>query len=215
MHFSKITSSVAGLFSALGLSAVLVSACSTSNTSIPSDGGVATCRQPGGPVSGAQDTHCKLPDGGTKAQETNPASCHPDAGAGDAGTAGDGGMEELPGGMYNAEGDDDDCKYHVKWSSNPVCQGSNVTFTVTLTNKGDGTPVKGAPVRAEVFLNDTHPAPNTDQNSAEGATGTYTVGPIKFDAAGKWTVRFHFHEECADLIEDSQHGHAAFFVNVP
>jgi hypothetical protein len=65
-----------------------------------------------------------------------------------------------------------------------------------------------------VFLNDTHPAPNTDQKSTEGPDGTYRVGPIRFDGKGQWTVRFHFHEDCDDS-ETSPHGHAAFFVSVP
>jgi hypothetical protein len=41
------------------------------------------------------------------------------------------------------------------------------------------------------------------------------VGPIVFDQPGKWVVRFHFFENCDDLVEDSPHGHAAFYVQVP
>jgi hypothetical protein len=37
---------------------------------------------------------------------------------------------------------------------------------------------------------------------------------VRFDASGKWTVRFHFSADCADAV-DSPHGHVAFFVNVP
>jgi hypothetical protein len=28
-------------------------------------------------------------------------------------------------------------------------------------------------------------------------------------------VRFHLHENCSDVPEDSPHGHAAFYVSVP
>jgi hypothetical protein len=175
-------------------------------------------------VSGAADTHC-TGDAGPITQAVNAASCTPDAGGIDAGPD-DGGAPMYGDTMFNAEGDDDDCKYHVKWTSSPIRQGSDVTFTVTVTTK-DGTPGpmrplpgEGSnglyPIRAEVYLNDTHPAPNTTQTSVETATqGTYTVGPIKFDASGKWTVRFHFHEMCADLLDDSPHGHAAFYVQLP
>jgi len=145
------------------------------------------------------------------------ASCHPDGGivmdasvpmddAG-AGTFGDT--------MNNAEGDDDDCKYHVKWTSTPVCEGTGgVTFTVTATKKADGSWLTGAGPDAEVFLNDTHPSPSAGK-STETGPGVYTMGPIQFDAPGKWTVRFHFYGECDDGPADSPHGHAAFFVNVP
>ena len=118
--------------------------------------------------------------------------------------------------LSNGEGDDDDCKYHVKWSGAAIRQGGDVAFTVTVTTKSDGKPAVGTPIRAEVYLNDTHPGPNTNQKSVETSTpGTFTVGPVRFDASGKWTVRWHFHEECSDLLDDSPHGHIAFFVQVP
>src|SRR5437867_328431 len=69
--------------------------------------------------------------------------------------------------------------------------------------------------RAEVYLSDVHPAPNTRQKPVEESPGTYTVGPIRFDAPGQWTVRFHFFEECADVLEESPHGHVAFLAQVP
>jgi hypothetical protein len=181
----------------------LIAACTSSST---------PAGPTGGPVAGAQDTHC-----GTKVQATSAAACHPDAGAPDAGPAeGDGGAtSEYGDTMFNSEADDDDCKYHVKWSADAIRQSADVTFTVTVTKKAESAPLAGAPVRAEVFLDDTHPAPNTKQASKETASGTYTVGPIRFDKTGRWTVRFHFSEECEDLLETSPHGHAAFFVDVP
>jgi hypothetical protein len=45
--------------------------------------------------------------------------------------------------------------------------------------------------------------------------GTYSVGPVRFDQAGRWFVRFHFYETCSDAPEDSPHGHVAFWVDVP
>jgi hypothetical protein len=166
----------------------------------------------GGPVSGAKDAHC-----GSKVQPTSQDACHPDAGAPqDDGGADDAGDTPAYGPtMYNDEADDDDCKYHVKWSADAIRQGSDVTFTVIATAKSDGKPLTGSPVRAEVYLNDTHPAPNTKQASKETTAGTYSVGPIRFDQPGQWTVRFHFFENCVDLLDTSPHGHAAFFVSVP
>ena len=162
----------------------------------------------GGPVTGPADAHCN----GKPAQPTSQASCHltSDAGAD---------MADYGDTLDNSEGDDDDCKYHVKWTASAVAENEDVTFTVVVTNKTDGSPVVGAAPAgfsmAEVFLNDTHPAPNTDQKAPESPPGTYAVGPIQFDAAGKWTVRFHLFEDCTDLAEDSPHGHAAFYVQVP
>jgi hypothetical protein len=71
-------------------------------------------------------------------------------------------------------------------------------------------------------LNDTHVAPNIDQRPPVGdqhvveePPGTYTIGPVVFDEAGDWTVRFHFNELCCDVVPDSPHGHAAFHIHVP
>jgi hypothetical protein len=174
----------------------------------------------GGPVSGPTDTHCVgVPDQATSQADCDlvgPADAGPpaaDAGSGYGVT------------MYGTEGDDDDCKYHVTWTSSAISENSNVTFTVVATNKTDGTPLTGpgpttgvmagANVFAEVYLDDTHPAPNSPQASDETSPGTYAVGPILFDAPGKWTVRFHFYENCSDIADDSPHGHAAFYVDVP
>jgi 5-hydroxyisourate hydrolase-like protein (transthyretin family) len=96
-----------------------------------------------------------------------------------------------------------------------VQQNNDATFTVTATQKAAGTPATGANVDLEVFLNDTHPAPNSGQHTTENGNGTYTIGPVRFDAAGQWTIRFHLHEECADEAPDSPHGHAAFYLHVP
>ncbi len=163
---------------------------------------------------------------GVPAQPTSQADCHLTAAA-DAGPgAGGGAVSDYGVTMFDSEGDDDDCKYHVKWTATPIGENEDVTFTVVATNKTDNSPLTGpapttgvaagANVYAEVYLNDTHPAPNDrTQTSDETTPGTYAVGPIQFDAPGKWTVRFHFFEDCSDIADDSPHGHAAFYVDVP
>ena len=178
---------------------------------------------------------------GVTPQTVSGASCNvQDAGAassGDAGTPpGDAGAMPAPGpcdengtdGAYGStqfgtEADDDDCKYHVSYTVSPVCENSGTYFVVTanyLTN--NGAPLTGASTFAELCLSDTHPAPVVDsrppsgkQQVVEGPPGTYTIGPVQFDAPGNWTVRFHFNEFCCDVAPDSPHGHAAFLVTVP
>jgi hypothetical protein len=169
----------------------------------------------GGPVTGALDTHCKDVDGGVIAtvvgecmmgtEPVDAAAPEPDGGAP---------TSDYGDTLFNGEGDDDDCKYHVKWTATAIRAKSNVTFDVTLTKLADMTPATGAGVRAEIFLTETHPAAPPPA-ATESAGGTYAVGPINFDTAGDWTVRFHFYESCNDAPEDSPHGHAAFFVHVP
>ena len=180
---------------ACGVAVAIIAACSGSD-------GPA-----GGPVTGAADTHCTLADGGVEAQPVSMASC--------ALTGGDAGLIDYGPPRFNAEADDDDCKYHVKFTSTPVRQNSDVSLTVTATQKAGGAAATAANLFADVFLSDTHPAPNSGQHTTETAPGTYQVGPVRFDAAGRWTIRFHLHAECTDTAPDSPHGHVAFFVDVP
>ncbi len=162
----------------------------------------------GGPVDGAADTHCQ----GVTPVLTDPAVCD---GVGEGEGEGDAGDDDYGATMFNTEGDDDDCKYHVKYSVSDVTEGADVTFTVTATKLADNdAPAAGANARAEVFLDDNHPAPNAGTATTEGDAGVYTITPVRFDAPGRWTVRFHFYENCVDS-ETSQHGHAAFFIDVP
>jgi hypothetical protein len=206
--------------------ALAVAACTSTNTTPdagPSDAAPATCASPGEPTPGPKDTHCTASDGGTTVQATSMASCHPDATAPDGG-----GGCPYGDSMFGQESDDDDCKYHVKWTASPICEGSaGVKFTVTVTHKDDGSILTGANTIAEVFTTSPgydagvcdnaspHPSPSTDGvPMAESPPGTYTRN-IVFDKAGQWTVRFHFHEECADVFPDSPHGHAAYLVTVP
>lgn len=90
-----------------------------------------------------------------------------------------------------------------------VCFGGN------LTSLNDGAAVAGAKPFADVFLGaPSHPAPLTRQTYHETAAGSYSIGPIWFDAPGKWTTRFHFFPDYCDEPA-SPHGHAAFYVYVP
>jgi len=122
--------------------------------------------------------------------------------------------ETDPDVRFGTSASDDDCKYRVEWSSAAGSADHQTIFTVKVTNAADGTPVTGANPSAEVFLSDTHPAPNSGQTASETSPGVYTVGPVEFDETGRWTVRFHFFESCADS-ETSPHGHVAFYVTAP
>ena len=195
--------------SALG-TCLLVVACS-SKTDAPVNLSFSSAAA----VAGA-DNHC-----GGKTVTVDPAVCHVVAPAEDAaqtqGDAGDGGASSTP--EYGptqpgSEGDDDDCKYHVKWQSTSVAENADVTFQIVATVRKDSSPLAGATPYAEIYLNDMHPAPNTPVVTTETAPGTYTIGPVRFDAPGSWNVRFHFNDMCNDS-ETSPHGHAAFFVKVP
>ena len=176
----------------------------------------------GGPAPGSADTHCIDPvTGQLDTQATSATDCQfmppPDAALPpDApGTTGPDAPPEFGATMYGTEGNDDDCKYHVTWSSTPIYEADNVFFTVVATTLVDNQPATGANIYAEVYLSDTHEAPPTNQSAVESPPGTYKVGPIQFDAPGTWTVRFHLHENCLDYSDESPHGHAAFFVDVP
>lgn len=189
------------------------------------DAGPASCAAPGMPTAGPADDHC-----GGATQATDPASCFPDTT--DAGPPEDTGVPEVDAGVppceygetvFGHEADDDDCKYHVSWTSTPICEGSaGVFFTVVATSTVDGSPATGADIRAETFVTSGaacdvatgHPGPNTFAHLAEGPPGTYS-GAIQFDQAGQWTVRFHLYDECSDEPEDSPHGHVGFRLTVP
>lgn len=205
---------VAGLSTcALGFMALLTPACSSSKTDTPTSGATSTAAAVAGPAS----THCS----GKPVVVVSQAACHVDADAGrapntDAGDT-DAGAEQAPDygpTQYGSEGQDDDCKYHVKWESTAVAMGSDVTFTIVATTRSNSAPLAGAMPYAEIFLDETHPAPNTPVKTVETSPGTFAIGPVRFDKAGNWNVRFHFHAECTDS-EESPHGHVAFFVKVP
>lgn len=169
----------------------------------------------GGAVVGALDVHCQQ-GGVARVQPVNPSSCRatPDLSGGQA-DMGAGVESEYGETQYNDEGSDDDCKYRVKFTTTPVRKGTAVTFTAMMTSLATSQPVTGAMTAPEVFLSDIHPAPNSGASTTESPPGTYVIGPVMFDEPGKWTMRFHFFEDCTDSIEDSPHGHVAFYINVP
>jgi hypothetical protein len=122
----------------------------------------------------------------------------------------------------------------VKWTSTPIAENQDVTFTVTANYKTNGMPAAGMPTGSpctgwpveglntqnffaeQGYSDPTHPPPNTNQVVAETSTkGTYTIGPVQFDKPRQWFVRFHFFELCSDIASDSPHGHAAFYIHVP
>jgi hypothetical protein len=176
-----------------------------------SDGSASSCTSSngGGPVAGAADRHC-YDDGGGHFVTYDPAQCSVDAG-----NDGSGGASDFGDTMYGTSGNDDDCKYAVSYSVAPICENDGVSFTVTLKDAVTLAPVTYAgTVRIEAFLTDTHPANTSATTSTLTAPGVYKIGPVAFDAAGTWTVRFHFFEDCTDS-PTSPHGHAAFFVKVP
>lgn len=189
---------IAGLATLAGLGII---ACSSDDD----DGSTSSVATTAAAVQGAVDAHCT----GTTTVEAAACQAAPEEETGD-----ESGTSEYGPTRYNADSDDDDCKYHVAWKATPVGQNRDVSFTVTLTNKATGAPVTDAPVRLEIFLDEMTPAPNSSPKQTNGAPGEYTVGPVRFDKAGNWNVRFHFFENCNDN-EHSPHGHAAFFVAVP
>ncbi len=210
--------------------AAILAACSSSPPSHrPSeafDAAAETCASPGEATPGPADDHCA----GGVVRTTSEASCFVDGGgAGDVGDAGDACVYGDT--HFGNESDDDDCKYHVVWTSGPICENAEVPFTVTLTHLSDGSPATGIPsgIILELFVPatldaacDVHAIAGGPLSISFGQSLTETTpgsgvyeGPIVFNGPGEWTLRFHIHEECTDALPDSPHGHAAFHIDVP
>lgn len=204
------------------------------NLGCSSNSGTPGATFPSGEIIGPPDSHCAAPDGGLTIQTIgvchvldparlppSPATCgvtfSEDAGTPvstvDASTNGYGST------MYGSAGNDDDCKYYVSWIATSIRENADTYFTVTVLRLQDMKPATCAGVIPDVFLDPLdggipkHGLPATPP-SPEIMPGVYKVGPLRFDQPGTWTARFHFFEECTDS-DDSPHGHAAFFVNVP
>ena len=95
----------------------------------------------GGPADGSADMHCIDPSTGQPiTQATSQTDCQfrppPDAALPpDApGTTGPDAAPEFGPTMYGTVGNDDDCKYHVTWTSTPIYENDNVFFTVVATD---------------------------------------------------------------------------------
>lgn len=156
----------------------------------------------GGVVVGALDDHCA----GVEPVVVSQASCDATPPVGDV---------EMPETHYNAEADDDDCKYHVSFTTSPVRRNENVTFTVTASLlAGAKGPVTGADIGIEGVVGTLNVLPNNGTTTKESTPGVYTISPVKFDKAGRWTITYHLFETCHDLV-DSPHGHASFYIDVP
>ena len=222
----------------VGATLVLGGCNGTSNNS--SDGSAPVADSPAGVVIGPLDHHCVAGDGGLTVQTigvcdvddpgsvpSNAANCGvtfdrdagvaatPDAGATDTSDAGATDTSDYGPTMYGSAGNDDDCKYFISWVATPIVENQDTYFTVTAVRLSDMQPATCAGVRADTSLSITHGAPPPAAPAPEIAPGVYKVGPIKFDAKGRWTERFHLFEECSDDPEDSPHGHAAFYIDVP
>ena len=191
------------------------------------------CSGKGGPVNGAEDDHCVDSKGDVVARAVG--KCSTGVGDGTSGAGGEGGDEhDHAGGAGGAHGDepeeeehavlfgnhaaDDDCKYDVAFTTSCVEVNKPVTFTVTLKELASGKAATGAkPDSPEVYLADdpSHISPSIGIKAPEDPNGTYAIGPIAFDKSGRWVIRFHYFETCSDVPEDSPHGHAAFYIDVP
>ncbi|HKO92482.1 MAG TPA: hypothetical protein VJU61_15075 [Polyangiaceae bacterium] len=170
------------------------------------------CVAGGGPVaSSAGDTHCLDSAGQDIIQPIG--ACATGAAASDDHEH----PEEQLGIFYGRAASDDACKYEVSFTNTCITLNQPVTFTVALKRKGDGTPASGAaPANPEIYMVDEpHVSPSNGITAPERSPGVYDIGPIVFDRAGRWVVRFHFFETCSDLLEDSPHGHVAFYIDVP
>jgi hypothetical protein len=199
---------MAGLLAALSLALFANAACSSSGDSNAG----STCAGGGGPVTGSADNHCVDSSGAAVTQAIG--MCAAD-GSSSVGTTG--GMDEPFDVRYSNVAYDDDCKYSVSFQNSCIRLNAPVTFTVTLKRKTDGSAASGAiPDSPEIYLADdpSHISPSNNIKAPEAPSGVYAIGPVVFDKAGRWIVRFHFFESCSDLPEDSPHGHVAFYIDV-
>jgi hypothetical protein len=211
------------LMGAFGAVVALGAACSEDDE--PAKPAVCLDAAASGLVAGPESTHCVAEGGSAIVQVIGACVSGGEAeeeheheeGAADAGETHEHDEEEHEP-NFGSAADDDDCKYRVSFTNTCVAVNQPVSFTLSLTRKFDGQPGAGTnPAFPEVFLeNDpTHISPSNDITANEGRDGTYDIGPIVFDAPGRWVIRFHYFESCSDVVEDSPHGHAAFYIDVP
>ena len=88
--------------------------------------------------------------------------------------------------MDGTEGDDDDCKYHVSYTTAPLCENDGIYFVVTASYlTRSGAPLTGACASAELCLSDTHPAPVADGRPPRGTAGGRRAAGHVHDWAGR------------------------------
>ncbi|HXK20136.1 MAG TPA: hypothetical protein VNG33_20130 [Polyangiaceae bacterium] len=161
-------------------------------------------------------------NGGTSNSETPSAGT---GGVADCNFAHDAGYGDP---LYNDAGDDDECKYHMSWTSTPVEKNKPFSVMVKATNLQTGAPLGNLPdqepgtvalSRIEPFVpcDPVHLAPTStleDQRVTETGPGEFSVSPLVFDESGRWEMRFHFYGDCFNNSA-TPHAHIAFFVDVP
>jgi hypothetical protein len=204
-------------FGVLSLAAALGVACSDDDA----DGEGGACIGGDGAVAGENENHC-IENG--MPIERAIGMCVTTA---DVGSEAEGEEEHEEGEheeaeehavLFGREGDDDECKYRVRFENTCIAVNEPVTFTLSLTRLFDDAPGSGTvPRNPEIFLadDDTHISPSNDISATEGPSGTYDIGPVIFDRSGRWVVRFHYFDNCSELPEDSPHSHVAFYIDVP
>ena len=130
--------------------------------------------------------------------------------------------------LYNDSGDDDECKYHMSWTSTPIQKNQPFTVMVKATNLQTGAPLANLPdqepgtvalSRIEPFVpcDPVHLPPTSTlegQHVTETGPGEFSVGPLVFDESARWEMRFHFYGDCFNNSA-TPHAHIAFFVDVP
>jgi hypothetical protein len=120
----------------------------------------------------------------------------------------DGGRGDSVAPHEGSEADDDNCLYHAKVTVPCIQRDQDVTVTFDLRNIGTTTPATGADPQIDGSLGN-HPTPNTNPQTTE-ANGIYTIGPVRFDRAGRWILTFHVYDPLPIM-----HSHVSFFVDVP
>lgn len=169
----------------------------------------------GGPVKGATDNHCVDTQGKDIIQSVDFSVCPSTKHRAISPRHGD--EEHYGTTLYNDSGSDDECKFDVSISAENVRIDSDSTISLSLTTRETNKAATGAKPYIEAFLDDTHPLPGATPTGEETSDGEYKFSNVKFDASGRWTVRFHFYGDCETtaMASTEPHSHVAFYMDVP